>query len=415
MSVQRNMSDLMKEVKAIGRDHLVQATGRGNKVTKDDVCRVLRQFFLERDYPNGQPYVPVLNPMLCARYEELEDKYLDVTHEIWKDNSEWVLNEKLNGCRMTLYLRPDGVYVDSRNISVKTYRNEEYHNHLLFKDYVAPFTATLDCEVKCRKSRIDTSVNGRIGVVTESELQATTALLAMESTASKQIQVSQEAELEFIVFDLIEYNGKKITHLPLRDRLSLLQSVILPKITAEVPWFKEVDWVYEGKREYVQRLLAQGKEGAVAKKLSSVYMEQDSRSHRSWVKIKRTLETDAFVCGWVPASADSGWTGLIGGLQLGVFLTDEEGNKISDQPHVIAAVSNITYEERVKISVKGPDGNLALDPSWYGRVCEVVGQAVSARKNALTHARVSRWREGADGKAAEDCTFPQSLLLANIL
>jgi len=415
MSVSRNMSELMSEAKALSLDSKITPTARGGKISKDDVCRELRKHFLARDYPSGMPYKQILKPMLCERFEEIEVRYPETAIEIFKDNSGWALNQKFNGCRMNLYFTKTGVYADSRNISVKTYRNEEYSDQLVFQNHIAPFTCTLDCEVESEKIQINTSVLGRQGTITESVLQATTAILALDTEASLEVQRTQ-SKLLFKVFDIIEFNGKDLSNLPLKERVSLLNSFVMPELMKSIETLIPAEWVVVGKREFYQNLLKAGHEGCVAKRWDSPYIQSDSRSHRHWIKIKRTLEVDAFVCGWTKATVDSGWDNLIGGLQMGLYLLDENGERVSETPHIIATITNITMAERDAISKYDAEGNLFLDPSWMGRVAEVVGQAVSARKRALSHARVLRWRDsGADAKAADDCSFPLDLLAANIL
>jgi hypothetical protein len=53
-------------------------------------------------------------------------------------------------------------------------------------------------------------------------------------------------------------------------------------------------------------------------------------------------------------------------------------------------------------------GNMRVNPSWVGRVAVIEGQDVSSRSMALTHARLVRFRDGADGKTKYDCVMQEA-------
>ena len=106
------------------------------------------------------------------------------------------------------------------------------------------------------------------------------------------IHLAQESDLAtFIVFDILEYNGKDLTGLPLVKRKEKLKG------------FKESEtavcsrvYLYEGEKLYAwtQR---QNLEGIVAKEKNSLY--QCGRRTSSWIKIKNLKDEDFAVCGYI--------------------------------------------------------------------------------------------------------------------
>jgi len=177
------------------------------------------------------------------------------------------------------------------------------------------------------------------------------------------------------------------------------------------------------KQDFYKEVLAGGGEGVMLKDLRAPYV-QEGRP-KSMYKAKRVEEVDCFVVGGEPGDEDAGWKLLIGNLNMSCIT---ETGKV----HMVARVSNLTLEDRIDASVCGKcagklsvrhenvagkrkvlgtsclscgavDPVPALNSKWMRRVAEVHGQEWTARVYRLKHAFVERWREGADGKAPEDC------------
>jgi bifunctional non-homologous end joining protein LigD len=100
------------------------------------------------------------------------------------------------------------------------------------------------------------------------------------------------AALAYYVFDLLWYQGKDYTQLPLKERKAILQRV-LPSGDKMI---KYSDHVEEEGISFFEAALAKGLEGVMAKKADSLYTE----NHRSknWLKIKNNQLAEAIICGF---------------------------------------------------------------------------------------------------------------------
>ena len=174
-------------------------------------------------------------------------------------------------------------------------------------------------------------------------------------------------------------------------------------------------------------VIADGKEGIVAKDLNTVY-DSSGKRRGEWVKIKRSVTqslmqenlgdtVDAFVIGFEEGTKGTSNEGLVGAIKFGVYLTDVNNDYIEDEKgnpliHHIATVSGISQELREAISVKDENGNVALRPDVYGKVASIDGQDVSSKTQRFAHAVLVNWRTD---RSADTCKFQQSLLNSLIL
>ena len=93
-----------------------------------------------------------------------------------------------------------------------------------------------------------------------------------------------------------------------------------------------------------------------------------------------------------------------------MFLQKKDGTEIE---HVIASVPNIALSERKKMTVVDPvTGEVSLHSSYYDKVVEVNGQAISAREKRLTHPRLLRFRED---KTKYECSLTEEFIESQIL
>ena len=106
------------------------------------------------------------------------------------------------------------------------------------------------------------------------------------------LKQEKAAILAYYVFDLLWYEGKDYTHLPLLERKAILQS-ILPYGD---PIIKFSDHVIDEGIPFFEAAIAKGLEGVMAKKAASLYTE----NHRSknWLKIKNNQFAEAIICGF---------------------------------------------------------------------------------------------------------------------
>ena len=95
-----------------------------------------------------------------------------------------------------------------------------------------------------------------------------------------------------MVFDIIEYNGKRTTHMPLTKRLELLNSII-PANLKHIKLIK----TYSDPSKYpsiYNKIVKRKGEGVMLKEKISKYVP-GSREH--WVKVKKEQTEDCVICG----------------------------------------------------------------------------------------------------------------------
>jgi bifunctional non-homologous end joining protein LigD len=106
------------------------------------------------------------------------------------------------------------------------------------------------------------------------------------------LKQGKAARLAYYIFDLLWYDGKDYTHLPLVDRKMILQH-IMPEDDRLI---KFSDHVMESGVPFFEAAVSKGLEGVMAKKADTVYSE-NYRS-KNWLKIKDSHFTEAIICGF---------------------------------------------------------------------------------------------------------------------
>ncbi|CAM4063887.1 ATP-dependent DNA ligase LigD phosphoesterase module /ATP-dependent DNA ligase LigD polymerase module [Pedobacter westerhofensis] len=123
----------------------------------------------------------------------------------------------------------------------------------------------------------------------------------------------KDGELVYYVFDIIWYDGKDLTDLPLIDRQAILQAV-LPQEDERI----RLSQVYRSDGiEFFNAAAQMGLEGIIAKKADSLY----SKNNRSaeWLKVKASRRQEVVIAGF---TRNEDTSKLFSSLLLGVF---EEG------------------------------------------------------------------------------------------
>ena len=355
--------------------------------------------------------------MLCQRYNVLSPEEQE---NVWK-SSNWVAEQKEDGARMVMVFTDGQWNFFSRNVSVSDFLPISYREDIDlaggdFSKIKDQFI--LDSEIVSTNPNIST-VMGKRGVVTESQLQAVTALLSMNSVDSLKIQKEENCPLEFRVFDVLWWNGEWIMDKPLYQRIEYVVKAISELqdagIKARRPYSN-----YNNKKAFYKMMISMGNEGVVLKNLLSPYIPNNSRRRDGFVKVKRTMsETskmmglgdtiDAFVTGFEPADEEKSWSGLIGAVEFSVYLRDANGEQ---KLHKIARVTNIPMDLRKEMTTHDADGNPIMKPEWYGKVGSVDGQCLSARSLRLKHAVLVNWRPDRDESTCVlDKDFAMSMVL----
>lgn len=424
ISTQRSLSELQKECENLGLKVELKAGQR--KLGKTDYVLALRQWHLDHDFPNGVPEELTLmlsgvadGPMLCSRVSELKP---DEQKAIW-DDPMVIAQQKEDGVRAVLPFIDGKLHMFSRNISVKDFLPVDYSENLWLEycqEKLDKITDKfiVDSECVSLNPHINT-IMGKKGVVTESQLQAVTALLALNSQESIAIQRDENAPIEFRIFDCLWYNGEWLMDKPLIERQKYTEKAILQFQAAGLKCRQPVS-NYTNKLAFYKAMLAAGNEGVVLKYLDSPYITGSNRSKRGWLKCKRKMTEamqgdgladtlDAFVSGYEESDEDKSWAGLVGALEFSVHLKCEDG---SYKDHKIARVTNIPMDLRREVTELDENGRPRLKKDWYGRVASIDGQCVSARALRLKHAVLVDWRPD---RSEETCVLEESYLKKMVL
>lgn len=415
ISVNRKLSELKEQCSSLGLE-VVQS---GSRESKTDYILVLRDYFINQLYPNGIPkdlelMLSLESPMLCSRFSEFTP---DQKEKIW-ESPDWIIEQKEDGVRLVNFF-VNGWGCFSRNISVKDFLPVNYSNKICqngvdlskLKDKFV-----VDSEIVSSNPNVCTII-GNKGVVCETQLQAVTALLSMNSEDSLRIQEEENCPLELRVFDVLWWNGEWIYNKPLIERIPYIVEAVKQLQDAGVKCRRPYS-SYSNKKAFYKAMIAAGAEGGVLKNLHSPYVPTSSRKKDGFVKVKRTMsETmqdegisdgiDAFVTGFEPGDESKGWAGLVGALEFSVYLKKDGEQKL----HKIARITNIPMELRKRIT-EVVDGQPVLKKDWYGKVAEIDGQCVSARSYRLKHARLIQWR---NDRSEDTCVMDEDFLKSMIL
>ena len=131
-----------------------------------------------------------------------------------------------------------------------------------------------------------------INVVLDGEIVALNEQGTADFGALQNWRNKKNALLAFYVFDILWYNGRDLTGLPLRSRREILDAV-LPKDSELI----RPSQVFEvGGIEFFEAAKKMGLEGIIAKRADSLYTS-DARS-REWLKVKAKRRQEVVIAGF---------------------------------------------------------------------------------------------------------------------
>ena len=429
----RKLSELKLECDLLGL-HPIPTRNRVNKETgeryldysKDDYVQALQSHFIEKYKEQGIYHksldwvLKIDSPMLAL---QIKNKSEEEQSDIWNNQEKWLAEEKIDGSRQVLCWFKEDRCLDaySRNTSVfdflpinygqKLYDTVDVSKLFNIPDFI------IDGELVLKNNEIvkDNSVD----IIADTQLNMVSAILSADYNLSKQFQKFNPIKL--IAFDILMYDGKDLTSLPLRERKKYLQLVF-----NNIKDLIDIELVANSNglstRDFYNQIVSVGGEGLVVKDLDSLY---DIRGKRAgeWVKIKRSVTGslleqnygdtfDCFVIGFNEGQKGTKNEGLVGSLNFGIYLLDENNKVILDergipQIHHICTVGGLPDKLREAITVKDFNGNVQLRPDIYAKVATVDGQDVSDKNMRLAHARLIQWRVD---KSADQCTIRKDFL-----
>lgn len=215
-------------------------------------------------------------------------------------DDDWAFEMKWDGMRALAY-----VSLVERSVRLVTRNGHDVTASYpdLVPDLLAAVTA---------KSETDTAVlDGEIVAVDKSGRPDFGLLQTrMKLTEAREVAAaSKRAPVQFMLFDLLEVNGRALTALIYSARRDRLEATVTATGSTQLPLRFDGDF-----SEAFQTSRQLGLEGVMAKRLDSRYTI-GRRSH-DWVKIKHFRNQEVVVGGWRPGRGNR--SGTIGSLLLGV-------------------------------------------------------------------------------------------------
>jgi bifunctional non-homologous end joining protein LigD len=236
---------------------------------------------------------PGLRPMLA------------VTGAVPRDMANWALELKWDGVRALAYIERGKVRLMSRT---------ERDITVTYPELARLGSATLPKQLTSTTPAPHKQLllDGEIVVFGEGgwpEFEALQPRMHV-SSASQAAMLAGQNPVTYLIFDVLQLDGRPLMDLAYSERRALLDGLELNgPFWQTPPWFPGEDF---SAVQQVSR--AQGMEGVVAKRLDSRYVPGVRTDH--WRKIKNTHTQEAVVAGYKPGKGNR--TGQVGSLLIGV-------------------------------------------------------------------------------------------------
>ncbi|MFN2568583.1 MAG: DNA ligase D [Candidatus Dormibacteria bacterium] len=204
----------------------------------------------------------------------------------------WLFEIKYDGVRAIVSVEDGSVTLTGRSGRDETAR---YPEARLIPSRLGARSAVLDAEIV---------VLDEEGKPSFERLQARINLTRAADIA----RAAAETPVSFVLFDLLELDGRELTDTALRIRKKTLRDVLVPG-----PQVLFADHVEADGEAFFEALRQRGLEGMVAKRGDSAY--QPGRRSPDWLKVKAWQSQSCVICGH---TAGRGTREAIGALILGV-------------------------------------------------------------------------------------------------
>jgi bifunctional non-homologous end joining protein LigD len=130
-------------------------------------------------------------------------------------------------------------------------------------------------------------------------------------SASQAALLARQIPVTYLVFDLLQLDGRPLLDQPYRDRHALLEGLTL----SGAYWQTPPNFAGEDFQAVLTVSREHGMEGVVAKRLDSPYVPGNRTDY--WRKIKNQHRQEAVVAGYKPGKGNR--TGQVGSLLIGVY------------------------------------------------------------------------------------------------
>lgn len=295
------------------------------------------------------------------------------------NSKDWIFEVKWDGIRAISYVNDE--------LSIKTRNNKELRYN---------FPELEELKNLTRRVVLD----GEIVVIHEGMTDFQTLIERSKLTSIRDIErMSREFPATYVVFDLLEKDGKSLIDLPLMERKKTLSEALKEGKHVVLSVFVEEEGEF-----YYQEALKKGVEGIMGKKKDSRYTP--AVRSENWLKIKRLLSCDCVIFGYTEGEGKRKTD--FGALILGLY----EQN----QPVFVGKVGTGFSQEKMDLLKKTFQKLISSERTLEGvdvsekvtwlrpqLVCEVVYQVVTKDRRL----RMPRFRSLRTDKEPLECTLEQ--------
>lgn len=295
------------------------------------------------------------------------------------NSNDWIFEVKWDGIRAISYIN-DELSIRSRND----------------KELIDNFPELQELKELVKNTVLD----GEIVVIKDDKADFQTLMERSRNVSQRDTEYSAKKNpATYVVFDILEKDGRVLINLPLLDRKRIL------KESMQEGKHVVLSLYVEGEGEaYYQAALKKGVEGIVAKKKDSPY-EPGFRSG-NWLKIKKVLSCDCVIFGYTKGEGSRANT--FGALILGLY---DDGNPVfvgkvgtgfsqKDLEQLLKTFQGLKVEHETLKNVDVPEEIIWLNPEM---VAEIAYQVVTKDKK-LSAPRFNGLRSD---KAPHECTVDQ--------
>jgi DNA ligase D-like protein (predicted ligase)/DNA ligase D-like protein (predicted 3'-phosphoesterase) len=221
-----------------------------------------------------------------------------------------------------------------------------------------------------------------------------------QATDHKEIDyLSKKFPVTYVVFDLLEKDGRSLLNIPLIDRKRILRESLKEGKYVVISIFVEED----GEKFY-RAAIEKGLEGIIAKRRDSRYFP--GKRSREWLKIKQVKTCDCVVFGYTKGEGNRRST--FGSLLLGVY--DNEipvylgrvgtGFSLNDLKNL-----KVVFKDLISQGHHPFDHNIPVNVTWLKpNVVVRIGYQSITKDRRLRFARYMGVR---NDKSPKDCTIDQ--------
>jgi bifunctional non-homologous end joining protein LigD len=294
-------------------------------------------------------------------------------------SKDWIFEIKWDGIRAVSYVNEE--------LSIRSRNNKELKGNF-------PELEELSSLAK------NAVFDGEIVVMKDGKADFQSVLERSQQTSVRNVEfMSRESPATYVVFDILEKDGKPLVDLSLMERKNILKQALKEGKHVVLSMYVE-----EQGEQYFQEAIRRGVEGVMAKRKDGRYLP-GARSE-SWLKIKNLRTCDCVIFGYT--AGEGARKDSFGALILGLYekgkpiFVGKVGTGFSEEKLVdlMRVFKDLKTDERTLEVVDVPERITWLRPEL---VCEV-GYQVVTRDGRL---RMPRFLGLRPDKAASECIVDQ--------